>query len=473
MASQKTAQKRTVILSDFVETGKTDQELYRLVGEQLMKHKVTKIIAIGEKIRSFLPSSMSTETELFTFPTVESFTEQFKLSGFHNETILIKGARRYRFERIVQLLQTRVHLTHLEIDLNALAHNLKQYQKLLKKGTKVMAMVKAFSYGSGGAEVASVLQYNNAHYLGVAYADEGAELRRAGIDLPIMVMNADASSFTALAEYNLQPVLYSFSVLQAFENFVKDQGIRSYPVHIELETGMNRLGFLKSEVDALADHLQKSGFYKVESVFSHLAASEDPEQDGFTMQQAADFTEMVIKLQKALPYTFLKHISNSAAIIRHPNLQWDMVRLGIGLYGVEINTNQLSLEPVATMKTTIAQIRNLKAGDTVSYNRKGVIREDARIATVRIGYADGYSRHLGNGVGKMWVQGKAVPTVGVVCMDMTMIDVTGIGGVKEGDEVIVFGKQLPVQQLAQWAGTIPYEIMTSVSARVKRVYFQQ
>jgi alanine racemase len=473
MAQQQAAQQHTAILSDFAESGKSAEELYRLIAEGLRHHHVEKVVAIGEGISTHLPRYLGPGVRLQTYPSTEEFIRGFKSSAFQNETILVKGARRFQFERIVQLLQTKVHQTFLEINLNAVAHNLKQYQKLLQAGTRVMAMVKAFAYGSGGAEIASVLQYNNAAYLGVAYADEGIDLRRGGITLPIMVMNADEASFPSLIEYNLQPVIYSHHLLQVFEQYLDEQGLTSYPVHIELETGMNRLGFPPEEIEALCRHLKRTPYIKVESVFSHLAASEDPVQDEYTERQAAIFRQSVSQLQDALPYPFLKHIANSAAIIRHPHLQMDMVRLGIGLYGVEIATDKLDLEPVATLRATIAQLKRLHPGETVSYNRRGIVKEESLIATVRIGYADGYSRRLGNGVGKMSVNGHMAPVIGTVCMDMTMIDVTGTPDVSEGDEVIIFGKQLPVERVAEWAGTIPYEIMTGISGRVKRVYFQE
>jgi alanine racemase len=336
-----------------------------------------------------------------------------------------------------------------------------------------MAMVKAFSYGSGGAEIASVLQFHNVDYLGVAYADEGVELVKAGISVPIMVMNAEESSFQSIVDYDLQPVIYSFDLLHKFEDYLKEQAIKSYPVHLEIETGMNRLGFSISQIEELAKYITSSSF-QVQSVFSHLAASEDPSQDDFTKEQTNTFYRAVEILQQYISYPFLKHISNSAAIVRHPQLQMDMVRLGIGLYGIEIDSDQLlELVPVAALRSTIAQLKHLKKGETVSYNRKGVVSRDSVIATVRIGYADGYSRQFGNGTGKMLVNGRIAPVIGTVCMDMTMLDVTDIEGVNEGDEVIIFGSQLPVQDVAKWINTIPYEIMTSVSQRVKRIYFHE
>ncbi|RYZ19599.1 MAG: bifunctional UDP-N-acetylmuramoyl-tripeptide:D-alanyl-D-alanine ligase/alanine racemase, partial [Chitinophagaceae bacterium] len=471
MAQQQTGQPRTVILSDFAESGSAPDRFYPQVARALEGAAVSKAVLIGHDVTRHL--SLPPTVEVQRYASTEDFLEQYHPAQFHEETILVKGARHFRFERIVAALETRVHQTVLEINLNALAHNLKQYRALLAPGTKVMAMVKAFSYGSGSSEVASILQFHHVDYLGVAYADEGVALRQAGISLPIMVMNADASSFDALVEWQLQPVLYSFGILQDFERYLQRAGLQAWPVHVEVETGMNRLGFSSVEIPSLARHLQQTGWLRVQSVFSHLAASEDPAQDGFTTEQGERFARMVAALEAALPYRFLKHISNSAAIIRHPALQLDMVRLGIGLYGVEIETNQLELEAVATLRSTIAQLKRLEAGETVSYNRRGVVKEASLIATVRIGYADGYSRRLGYGVGKMYVNGHLAPVIGTVCMDMTMIDVTHVPGVREGDEVILFGKPLPVQQLADWIGTIPYEVMTGVSQRVKRVYFQE
>lgn len=472
LKQQNTGQQRKVILSDFVETGKSDEELYERIASDLKENKVAGVVAIGEKISSYLPRYLDEGISSQTFVDTDGFIKNFRSSSFQNETILIKGARKFEFERIAQLFEQKVHQTLLEINLNAIAHNLKQYQKLLHKGTRIMAMVKAFAYGSGGAEIASILQFNNVGYLGVAYVDEGVELRKAGISLPIMVMNADETSFHAIIDYNLEPVIYSFHLFEQFNQYIKDQGLPSYPVHIEVETGMNRLGFAVAETDSLGEMLVASSL-KIVSVFSHLAASEDPLQDDFTKHQASLFEQAITKLKKHVSYPFLKHIANSAAIIRHPQLQMNMVRLGIGLYGVEVETHSLHLQPVATLRSTIAQIKHLKAGETVSYNRRGILKEDSVIATVRIGYADGYSRRFGNGMGKIWVKGKLFPVVGAVCMDMTMIDITGMPNIKEGDDVIIFGKELPVQKMASWIDTIPYEIMTSVSQRVKRVYFQE
>jgi alanine racemase len=371
-------------------------------------------------------------------------------------------------------MEQKVHQTVLEINLNAIVHNLKEHQKLLSPSTKIMAMVKAFAYGSGGAEIAGVLQYHKIDYLGVAYADEGIELRRSGIHLPIMIMNPEQSSFDAIVENDLEPDIYSFELLEQFDAYLTRAALQQYPIHVEIETGMNRLGFDPADVEKLGNLLNNSNSFKVKSVFSHLAASEEAQQDEFTSQQYARFVEASGELEKLLGYSTIKHIANSAAIVRHPDLQMDMVRLGIGMYGVNaVHSDLIELQTVATLKSTIAQVKHLKSGESVSYNRKGVVRRDSIIATVRIGYADGYSRRLGNGVGKMMVNNQLAPVIGTVCMDMTMLDVTDIPGINEGDEVIVFSHELPIEQIAAWGNTIPYEIMTGISQRVKRVYFEE
>jgi len=477
LSQQQGDAQKTVILSDLLQSARTDEQLYHYIIEILRKHKVRRLIGIGEHISETLrhftgKGNGIAAIELYN--STETYLRQFRSTQFREEIILIKGARIFGFEQIVQLLELKVHQTILEINLNAIVHNVKIYQKQLRPDTKMMAMVKAFAYGSGGAEIAGILQYHKVDYLGVAYADEGIELRKAGILLPIMVMNPEEAAFESLVEYNLEPDLYSFALLHSFESFLDKEGLQRYPVHIEIETGMNRLGFALNETGKLSEHLGSTTLVKVQSVFSHLAASEDPGQDEFTSQQFNLYKKAADTIAEKLSYSFLRHITNSAGIFRLPYLQLDMVRLGIGMYGVDSsNTHQSMLQPVATLKTTIAQLKYLKKGESVGYNRKGVANYDAVIATVRIGYADGYSRKLGNGKGKMWVKGKLVPVIGSICMDMTMIDVTTVNDVQEGDEVIVFGKELPLQIVAEWADTIPYEVMTSISQRVKRVYFEE
>ncbi len=477
LSQQQGYAQKTVILSDLLQSARSDEQLYQFIIELLQKHKVNRLIGIGEHISGtlrHLPEKAGDIAAIELYGSTESYLRQFRSTQFREEIVLIKGARIFGFEQIVQLLEQKVHQTILEINLNAIVHNVKVYQKQLRPDTKMMAMVKAFAYGSGGAEIAGILQYHKIDYLGVAYADEGIELRKAGIMLPIMVMNPEEAAFESMVEYNLEPDIYSSALLQSFESFLNKEGLQRYPVHIEIETGMNRLGFARNDVKKLAEHLGTTTLLKVQSVFSHLAASEDPRQDDFTLQQFNLFKEAAEMIAVKLGYAFLQHITNSAGIFRLPYLQLDMVRLGIGMYGVDSSiSHQSLLQPVATLKTTIAQLKYLKKGESVGYNRIGVVKNDSVIATVRIGYADGYSRKLGNGKGKMWLKGKLVPVIGSICMDMTMIDVTAIKDVQEGDEVIVFGKELPLHMIAEWADTIPYEIMTGISQRVKRVYFEE
>lgn len=469
--------KKTVILSDFMQTSAPDKELYSQIVNSLRKHGVERLIGIGEKITKELVNWQTvgkSPIQVEIYRSTEDFISHFLSSHFREETILIKGARQFGLERIVQLLELKVHQTVLEINLNAVVHNLKQYQQYLDPGTRIMAMVKAFAYGSGGSEIAGALQFHGVDYLGVAYADEGVDLRNAGIHLPVMVLNTESNSFDTLVNYQLEPDIYSFELLRDFDQYLQQEGLRHYGIHLEIETGMNRLGFDKNQVKELCGYLKSTNSFKILSVFTHLVASEDEEEDSFTQEQFKTFLGTCSELENCLGSSFIKHISNSAAILRFPEMQMGMVRLGIGLYGVDSSSSgKANLQPVATLKSTIAQIKHVKKGETISYNRKGKVKKDSVIATVRLGYADGYSRNLGNGKGRMWVKGRLVPVIGTVCMDMTMLDVTDIEGVAEGDDVIIFGKELPIEQLAEWAGTIPYEIMTGISQRVKRVYFEE
>jgi len=464
--------KRTLVLSDILQSGKSDNELYADVAFILKQKNINRFIGIGPGISHCREAFAGIPDTVFFNSTAE-FKQQFHTQHFHNETILLKGARMFEFEQISHLLEQKVHQTVLEINLNAISHNLAAYQQMLAPGVKLMAMVKAFSYGSGSFEIANLLQFHKVDYLTVAYADEGVELRKAGITLPIMVMNAEATSFDVMLQYDLEPELFSFGILHDFENYLERSAIDHYPVHIKLDTGMHRLGFEQRDMDQLCVELGASSRFKIQSVFSHLAASDAADLDDFTRMQAAIFLSCCTQLQKTVGYPFLRHIANTSAIHRHPDLQFDMVRLGIGLYGVDNNDNmQQQLKNVTTLKTTISQIKKVKAGESVGYSRKGMAAKDSIIATVRIGYADGYPRLLSNGNGKMLVNGKPAPVMGNVCMDMTMLDITGINAA-EGDEVIVFGQTLPVKEVAAWADTIAYEILTGISQRVKRVYFEE
>ncbi|HET6253463.1 MAG TPA: bifunctional UDP-N-acetylmuramoyl-tripeptide:D-alanyl-D-alanine ligase/alanine racemase [Puia sp.] len=473
LSQQQQHEKRSVILSDILESGRPEAELYGEVGRALQLKNIDRLIGIGNRIGANAGAigEWFTGEQVF-LPSVAAFREEVHRLHFREETILLKGARVFEFEEIDRLLTEQIHQTVMEIDLEAMAGNLRAYRQLLQPATRVMAMVKAFAYGSGSFEIANLLQFHGVDYLGVAYADEAVALRKGGIRMPIMVMNTENAAFDSLVQYNLEPVIYSMPLLRSFEKWLKRQGIAAFPIHIELETGMNRLGFAAADWDELLRVLPAAPL-KVQSVFSHFAASEEAQQDAFSKHQAAAYLEMAARLEKALGYTFIRHLSNSAAIARMPEWQLDMVRLGIGLYGIDsAGTGKLELQEVSTLKTTIAQIKRLHTGDTVGYNRRGVAGPGTVTATVRIGYADGYSRKLGNGVGKMWVKGRLAPTIGSISMDLTMIDITGIPDVREGDEVIVFGKQLSVSKLANWEQTIPYEVLTGVSQRVKRIYFE-
>ncbi len=460
--------KRTVILSDIPQSGQPDELLYERIAAILQQKKIHRFIGIGPQISSQAAAFRHLGDTAF-FSSTSEFLQEFHHMHFHDETILLKGARAFLFEKISRVLEQKIHETVLEINLNALRNNLKVYRQELKKDVKLMAMVKAFSYGSGSYEIANLLQHEGADYLAVAYTDEGVELRKAGVRLPIMVMNTTIAGFDNLIQYQLEPEIYSFSILESFQYYLQQHRLNHYPVHIKLDTGMHRLGFLPADIHHLCGILSKDNPFRIQSVFSHLVASDDPSHDTFTKQQGDSFLALAAMIEKATGYPFTRHIANTSAIHRHPELQLDMVRLGIGLYGVDEGR---TLQNVTTLKTTIAQIKDVKSGDSVGYSRKGIVHRDSVIATVRIGYADGYPRILGNGNGKMLVNGQLAPVIGNICMDMTMLDVTGIGAA-EGDEVIVFGEDLTVKTIAQWAQTIPYEILTNISQRVKRVYFEE
>lgn len=474
LGRQQQHSRRTVIITDIPEAGIPGNLLYERVASSLAIREVNKLIGIGNTISSH--SDLFRQAgipECIFFSSAEHFREHLPLMHFHNEAILVKGARKFGLESIVHFLEEKVHETVMEINLDSLLHNLRQFQKQLKPETKVMAMVKAFSYGSGSFEIANALQFHKVDYLAVAYADEGVDLRKGGIWLPVMVMNIAPEGFDALVEFNLEPVIYSLSILKSFNRYLKREGIRGFPIHVELETGMNRLGFPGGDIPELISILRE-GHCILRSVFTHLAASEDPSHDSYTEQQASIFERVSSSIEKETGYSFLKHISNSSAAARHYHLQYDMVRLGIGLYGIDVaGRPEMDLKEVSTLKSTIAQIKQLDEGETVGYGRRGIISRPSTIATIRIGYADGYPRQLSNGRGRMLVNGQPAPVIGTICMDMTMIDITGIPDVKEGDEVILFGPELPVSRVAEWAETIPYEILTGISQRVKRVYYQE
>jgi len=476
---QKQHPKKTLILSDILQSGKNEMDLYDDVAALVKQKQVTRLLGIGPSIsRQHKTFAANTALESKFFASTDEFLGHLATLHFDNETILLKGARSFEFERISKLLEQKVHETVLEINLNALAHNLQVYHSLLRPQVKTMVMVKALSYGSGSFEIASTLQFHRADYLAVAYTDEAVTLRKAGITVPIMVMNPEQRSFESIVQYNLEPDLYNEGILQKFSEYLQLTGramaIPPYPVHIELDTGMHRLGFGEDDIRALTKTLKQSPWLKVESVFSHLAASEEAVHDDFTKEQTTRFERMSQEVMKQLGYKPLRHLLNSAGIARFPDAQYDMVRLGLGVYGIDTSAALTGkLQQVGRLRTTISQIRTINPGETVSYSRTYTAPGERRIATVGIGYADGIDRRLSNGTGSMLVHGKMAPIIGKVCMDMCMLDITEIPDVHEGDEVIVFGPELPVQKIADWAGTIPYEILTGISSRVKRVFWQE
>jgi Alr-MurF fusion protein len=470
---QKQHDKKTLILSDILQSGKNEEKLYAEVAEMVSRKGVSRIIGIGGAI-SRQSAQFKIQKEFYA--DTEEFLSHFSSEFFHNETILLKGARAFGFEKIGKVLQQKAHETVLEINLDALVHNLNYFRSKIRPETKIMAMVKAFSYGSGSFEIANILQFHRVDYLAVAYADEGVELRKAGITIPIMVMNPEVQSYDAMIKYNLEPEIYSFKVLNQFDDALKinfNQSQQPFPVHLKIDTGMKRLGFEEGQVNELVVRIRNNKNLTVKSVFSHMVASDEEAHDPYTRQQIKVFEEISQRIINYLEYPVMRHILNSSGIVRFPEAQFEMVRLGIGLYGIGTNDyEQARLQHVSTLRTTISQIKNVKEGDTVGYSRKGIAMKDTQIATVPIGYADGLSRKLSNGKGKMFIGGQPAPIIGNVCMDMCMIDITGINA-KEGDEVFVFGEAYPITEFAKDLDTIPYEALTMVSRRVKRVYYHE
>lgn len=465
--------KKTVILSDILQSGKNDSELYGEIADLLKQKRISRIIGIGAAISK---NSAVFDIEGLFYPSTADFLNKFSFAEFQHETILLKGARIFEFEQISQALQQKAHETVLEINLNSLVHNLDYFRKKLNPETRIMAMVKAFSYGSGSFEIANILQFHNIDYLAVAYADEGVELRKAGIKTPIMVMNPDEQGFDAIIKHNLEPEIYNFRSLKLLEEATRTNIIpenKPVKVHLKLDTGMHRLGFSEDETDELIEKLMEMNMIYVQSVFSHLASAEDPADDDFSREQIERFTRMADKIRGRSDHHIMMHILNSAGISRFPNAQFDMVRLGISLYGVAtagVDTNML--EHVSTLKSTISQIKVIPQGDSVGYNRSWKAEKDMKIAIIPVGYADGLNRKLSNGRGSVYIQNKAVPIIGNICMDMCMADISDVEA-REGDDVIIFGKGHPIDELARILDTIPYEVLTNISRRVKRVYYHE
>lgn len=463
--------KLTLILSDILQSGLSSKARWTAVKTAMEEQKVGRFFGVGSDIQH-LQAMLPQTVEASFFPDTESFLANITEQDFQEETILLKGARSFAFERIARRLEQKAHKTVLEVNLSALAHNLKTYQRLLRPGTKMMVMVKAEGYGSGSAQVAKLLEFHQVDYLGVAYADEGIALREAGVNLPILVLNPEPASFDALWRFRLEPEVYSLELLGEIAAF--STAGKPLSVHLKLDTGMHRLGFEPADIPLMLDKLRGTTQLRVASVFSHLSASDAAQHDDFTRQQAARFLEMYAQIRATLGYEPLRHICNTGGIERWPEFHLDMVRLGIGLYGIGGRNLQDQLQTVNTLKATISQIKSIAKGETVGYNRNsGPVSSPKTIATISIGYADGLLRLAGGGRFSAYLRGQRAPTLGNICMDMTMLDVTHIPDAQVGDEVIIFGENPPVQALAECLQTIPYEVFTNISERVKRVYWQE
>ena len=469
LENQKQYKKKTLILSDIFQSGLALDELYSKVSQLIVSNKIHRVIAIGATISNYkckFPNCI-------VYPSTAKFLENLDQITFENETILIKGARHFHFEEIVTSLEEKTHETVLEINLNAISHNLNFFKSKLQPETKLMVMVKAFGYGNGGFEIAKLLEHHNVDYLGVAFADEGISLKNAGITLPIMVLNPENTSFSALIQHNLEPEIYSIKGLTAFLKIAEAKKLRDFPIHIKLDTGMHRLGFQANNLEELIAKLKGNQTVKVKSILSHMATSDDLEHQDFAISQIALFEELSSTLISELNIDPIRHLLNTSGISNYPQAQYDMVRLGLGLYGVSNDEEeQKYLENVGTLKSIISQIRTIEAGESVGYGRRFIATKTTKVATIPIGYADGISRQLGNGVGYVLIKNKKATIIGSICMDMLMVDVSEID-CKEGSNVVIFGENPTVVYLAKLLNTIPYEIMTSISQRVKRVFYRE
>lgn len=472
MLQQSQLGKKTLILSDILQSGQKSDLLYKKVAELIKEKRIDKLIAIGSEIaviQHFIPKNI----EYYWFENNNEFFTNYDFRLFQNETVLLKGARVFEFERIAQRLELKAHRTVLEINLDALRHNLVTYTRRLKEGTKMLVMVKASAYGSGSAEVAKLLAYHKVDYLGVAYTDEAVTLRREGIKLPIMVLNVEEASFRALIEYDIEPEIYSIPHLRSLLPYLLDVK-KPLKIHIKLDTGMHRLGFENQDIMELISIINQYPILHVQSVFSHLAASDGLVHDAFTSQQVDRFLAMYEQIVEGIGYRPMRHICNTSGIVRFPQYHFDMVRLGIGIYGVDSSQEiQAELQVVNTLKAHISQIKYVKVGETVGYSRRGRVERDATIATISIGYADGFLRAAGNGNFQVAINGQLAPIIGSVCMDMCMVDITDLKDIHEGDEVIIFGEFPRVETLANATQTIAYEVFTNISDRIKRVYFRE
>ncbi|SCY60342.1 bifunctional UDP-N-acetylmuramoyl-tripeptide:D-alanyl-D-alanine ligase/alanine racemase [Flavobacterium caeni] len=469
LENQKHYKKKTLILSDIFQSGLSNDELYSQVSELVISNKINRMIVVGETISKFKNKFLNCTA----FASTKDLMAAIDTLSFGNETILVKGARDFKFEEVVALLEEKTHETVLEINLNAISHNLNYYRSKLDAKTKLMVMVKAFGYGNGGFEIAKLLEHHKTDYLGVAFADEGIALKNAGITLPIMVLNPETTSFTAIIQHRLEPEIYSIKGLNAFLRVAEQKKLEGYPIHLKLDTGMHRLGFEEKQLEELIFILRAHPAVQVKSILSHMATSDDLNHRDFALSQIALFDRLSERLMTELKIKPIRHILNTSGIENFPQAQYDMVRLGIGLYGISNDADeQKFLENVGTLKSIISQLRTIPAGDSVGYGRRFMATAPTKVATVPIGYADGISRHWGNGNGHVVINGKKAPILGSVCMDMLMVDVSEIK-CKEGDAVIIFGENPTVIQMAQKLETIPYEILTSISQRVKRVFYRE
>jgi len=466
---QKQHKKKTIILSDIFQSGLNNEELYSQVSQLIISNKINRVIGIGETISQYKNKFINS----ITFKNVAEFTNAFDNLNFENETILIKGARDFHFEEIVSMLEEKTHETVLEINLNAISHNYNFFKSKLAPKTKMMVMVKAFGYGSGGFEIAKLLEHHKVDYLGVAFADEGISLKNAGINVPIMVLNPETTSFTSIIQHKLEPEIYSIKGLKAFLKIAEQKKLKHFPIHIKIDTGMHRLGFEEENLVELISILKENESVEIKSILSHMATSDDLKHVAFSKIQIALFEKLSSKLQTELNIKPIRHILNTSGISNYPEAQYDMVRLGIGLYGISNNEEeQKQLENVGTLKSVISQIRTIDKGESVGYGRRFIANDTTRIATIPIGYADGIRRSWGNGVGYVTINNKQAKIIGSICMDMLMVDVTNID-CKEGNTVIIFGENPSVNFLAKQLNTIPYEILTSISQRVKRVFYRE
>ncbi len=461
----------TVILSDVQHETFFQAELYRMISELITNKGISRFIGIGEEI-SMNKRYFDVNSQFFS--STKEFMENMTQSDFENEIILIKGAPEYDFKQIIDMLEAKQHQTVLQVNLDAVTHNYNFFRSRLHPDTKIVCMVKASGYGAGSDEIAKTLQDRGASYLAVAAHDEGADLRKAGITMPIMVLNPKVANYKAMFTYNLEPEVFSIDECREIIKEAEKCGITNYPVHIKIETGMNRLGFLKEQLPELINLLHSQDAITPASVFSHLSVADEPLQDDYTLRQFQYFEECCRILQDGFDHHILRHILNTTGIVRFPEYQFDMVRVGIGIYGISTvnDGSESELQPISSLHSVIISIKDLPAGTTIGYGRKGVLLRDSHIATIPIGYADGYARCFGNGNSYVYINGSLCPTIGNICMDVCMIDVTD-ADCKVGDSVEIFGKHIPVEVLAEARNTIPYEILTSISSRVKRVYYRE